>query len=377
MILSKRIVFYWIFIFFCCSCQDRKVKVYEVPNEIQPYVSSFLAEAAKRGYRLVIDDLIVTYKFNIITSQVHAAGLCRKRHGHTPIIYIDTTSTNWRASELSKEQLVFHELCHCILGRGHTSDTLLNGNYASIMKPSGETLYGSSLSYFKRSYYIDELFDAQAEKPAWAQVTESYSKSYTVKDTIYFEDFEYIRDSLDVIDSNVVDTLLTIDSLKYKDWVLGQNNVIRRWVLDGRLELENFQKGTFYIPFNVDIPTDENFEIRVKMVIPGGKNGQMAFYWGGSSIADAYAFISNHSGFVSIGSIRSGVVAAKNKVEIYNDDYNELLIRKVDGFYYFFFNQRFIDNLMFEPFFGNLFGFGVSGNASEIWIDDILMTTID
>lgn len=375
MIVSSRWIFFGIIILICCSCQNRKEKVYDVPNEVQPYVSSFLVEAAKRGHRLVIDDLIITYKFNIITSQVHAAGLCRKRHGHTPIIYIDTTSVNWRASELSKEQLVFHELCHCILGRGHKEDTLLNGNYASIMKPSGETLYGSILSNFKRSYYIDELFDPSAERPAWEQVTETYTKNYTVLDTVYFEDFEPIP--LDTLSEVPLDSLQLTDTLHYKKWSLGQNSVVRRWVIDGRLEFENYQKGSYFIPFNVDIPTDKNFEIRIHMVIPGGKSGQMAFYWGGKTVSDAFAFIINHTGYTSIGNVQNGVASAKRGVGIINDDYNELVIRKNGAYYYFFFNQQFIDNLQFVPFFGNLFGFGVSGESSEMWVDDILITTFE
>lgn len=360
----------------CLACQDRRMKVYEVPDEVQPFVSSFLVEAAKRGHRLVIDDLIVTYKFNIITSQVHAAGLCRKRYGHTPIIYIDTTSPNWRSSDMSREQLVFHELCHCILGRGHTSDTLLNGNAASIMKPSGETLYGSVLSEFKRSYYLDEMFDPLAEKPAWAQVTETYSKFYEVTDTIFYESFEnkIFKDSLSEV---IMDSIPVYDTVQYKDWPLGENSVSRRWVIDGRLELQNYIRGTYLVPFYVDIPTEKYFEIKLNIVVPGGKDGLMAFYWGGSSVRDAYAIIINSNGYVSIGQIENGVVAAKYGMPVYNDIFNEVVIRKVGSFYYFFLNGRFLDNLMFEPFPGNLFGFGVSGHPSEVWVDDILITTIE
>lgn len=351
------------------------MKVYEVPDEIQPYVSSFLLEAGKRGHRLVIDDLIVTYKFDIITTQVHAAGLCRKRFGHTPIIYIDTTSSNWRASEMTKEQLVFHELCHCILGRGHTSDTLLNGNPASIMKPSGETLYGHIMSDFKREYYLDELFNPEAERPAWAQITETYNKPYEVTDTIYYESFEDPI-AIDDLAEFTEDTFPVFDSLMYKKWSLGENTVTRREIQDGRLELQSFIKGTYLIPFNIDIPTDSNFEIRVNMAVPGGIDGLMSFYWGGNNVKNAFAFIANQNGYVSIGQLENGVVSAKYGMPIYNDIYNEILIRKIGNHYYFFINGRFLDNLLFVPFSGNLFGFGVSGKPSEVWVEDILVTTI-
>ncbi|MCO5234462.1 MAG: hypothetical protein LC105_11440 [Chitinophagales bacterium] len=348
------------------------MKVYDVPNDIQPLVSTFLVEANKRGHRLVIDDLIITYKYNIVTAKIHAAGLCRKRYGHTPIIFIDTTSPNWRASDISKEQLVFHELCHCILNRGHNPDTLMNGNFASIMKPSGETIYGAVLNYFKREYYLDELFNPAADKPAWAQVTESYLKPYQVLDTLFYDDFENFHQDDTIVD----DQQLRIDSVKYKDWSLGANSVVRRWVVDGHLELESYERGTYTIPFNVNIPDSVDFEIKTNMVIPGGNSGMMSFYWGGSSLKDMYAIIVNQDGYTSIGQVSHGVVVAKSDVNIYNDVYNEIVIRKSGAFYYIFINGRLIDNLKFEGLKGNLFGFGVSGLASEVWIDDVLVTII-
>lgn len=358
----------------CFSCQDRRVKVYDVPNDMQPFVSSFLVEAGKRGHRLVIDDLIITYKYNIVTAKIHAAGLCRKRFGHTPIIFIDTTSPNWRASDVSKEQLVFHELCHCILGRGHNPDTLMNGNFASIMKPSGETIYGAILNHFKREYYLDELFNPKAEKPAWAQVTESASTPYTIIDTLFYDDFEDLK--LEDDSNNFDDNEHSVDSLKYKDWSLGANSVVRRWVVNGHLELESYERGTYTIPFNVHISDSIDFEIKTHMVIPGGKAGTMSFYWGGSSLKDMFAMVINQDGNVSIGQISHGVVVAKSDVEIFNDVFNEIIIRKSGVFYYIFINGRLIDNLKFEVLNGDLYGFGVSGQSSEVWIDDVLVTHI-
>lgn len=363
------------YLFFIClllfSCKDRSLKVYEVPKDIQPYVSSFLAEAGKRGQRLVIDDLIITYKFNLLSSSTQAAGLCRRRFGHTPMIFIDTTSPNWKASDFSREQLVFHELCHCILDRGHNSDTLLNGNPASIMKPSGETIYGPVLNEFKREYYIDELFNSKVEPPVWAQVNETYSTPYGTLDTLFYENFNYSE-----LEDSILNEAYFFDSLLVKEWSLGKNSVVRREVIDDRIELESFEKGSYIIPFNVKIPDSSDFEIRVNLAIPGGKYGNMVFYWGGSSVKDAYAIIINHDGLVSVGQISNGVVASKPNVKIYNDVFNELLLRKVGNAYYLFVNGQFIDNLRFEKLNGTLFGIGVSGQASEVWVDDILVNTI-
>lgn len=360
--------------FLCCfilSCKDRNVKVYDVPKEVQPFVSSFLAEAGKRGQRLVIDDLIITYKFNLISSTTHAAGLCRKRFGHTPMIFIDTTSANWKASDFSREQLIFHELCHCILNRGHNSDTLQNGNPASIMKPSGETIYGPVLNNFKREYYIDELFNSKVEAPAWAQITETYNTAYLALDTLFYENFNYSD-----LEETLLDSVIRLDSVLVKKWSLGTNSVVKRDIIDDRIELESYIKGSYIIPFNVTIPDSTDFEIRINMAIPGGKDGNMAFYWGGSSVKDAFAIIINHDGLVSLGQISHGIVTSKPKVKIYNDVYNEILLRKVGNAYYLFVNGRLIDNLRFEKLNGSLMGIGVSGQTSEVWVDDVLVNTI-
>jgi len=371
-----RVIFVCLVLLFV-SCKDRKVKVYEVPDEVQPYVSSFLVEAARRGNRLVIDDLIVTYEYDMITSRVHAAGLCRKRYGHTPIIHIDTTSPNWKASDMSKEQLVFHELCHCILGRGHTEDTLLNGNPASIMKPTGETLYGPILTAFKREYYIDELFDPLTEKPAWAQLPESYNRGVNVIDTIFYENFlslsYVINDAGDT--TEIVDTVWK-DKTTYKDWALGENVYTRRWVMDGRLELESYARGTFFIPFYVTLPEKDDFEITLEMVLPGGKGGIMSYYWGGSSPKDPYALVMSDDGYVSVGEVSLGVMTAKAGLPVRNDDYNTITIRRIGTYYYIYINGRFLDNLQFEPLHGDMMGVGVSGHPTEIWVRKILVTRI-
>ena len=362
--------------FLLCSCgKKRRVKVYEVPAEVQPYVSSFFVEASKRGKRLLVDDLIITYKYNIFTSQAQAAGLCRRRYGHTPIIFIDTTTANWKSSKSAREQLVFHELCHCILGRSHRKDTLSNGNFSSIMKPSGDVLYGDVLSRFKRDYYIDEMFNSEILPPIWSYVDEEYDDKY-FRDTLYYEGFETeTTDSNQVMDI-ALDTLAIFDSVHYKDWSLGQNNIVRRWVQNGRLELETYEKGTYYIPFKFAIPTEEDFEIRVNMMIVNNKNSQMALYWGGSSSKDAFIYRINENETASIGQVGKGMASVKNNLKPNKSFYNELLIRKRGDNYYFYLNGRFVDNLEFEPFKGDLLGLGVSGQAGQLWVNDILITQL-
>lgn len=368
-----RTLFYILFVAaIFSSCQNRKVKVYEVPDEVQPYVSTFIMEAYKRGHRIIIDDLIITYKFDIITSGVHAAGLCRTRFGHTPIIYIDTTTHNWKNSEMTREQLVFHELGHCILGRGHRKDTLLNGNYASIMRPTGEILYGSPMASFKRDYYLDELFDINTEQPSWTQNTEMYETEYEVLDTILYQNF--VIDSL--IDSIQTDSLLITDSIFQETWSLGQNSFTDRTIFDGQLQIQSFKRGTYITPFEVNLPEDSSFEIRLHAYLHVHSLGGFAFYWGGENVKNIYALIANKKGYVSVGKVGSGVVFSQNNTSFKANQYNEILIRKRSDNYYIYINGELLDKFRFAPFLGNLFGFGISNAPSQIWIDNILVTII-
>ena len=67
------------------------------------------------------------------------------------------------SDETVKEQLIFHELGHCALGRQHKNELMIVNEYSeqtympqSIMYPSS---FGGQLYYILREYYISELLD--------------------------------------------------------------------------------------------------------------------------------------------------------------------------------------------------------------------------
>lgn len=76
-------------------------------------------------------------------------------YGHTvlfdselwPILYF---------SDPERECSVFHELGHCVLGRGHRNDRTEEGFILSIMEASGAACFGPYAD--NRDYYLDELF---------------------------------------------------------------------------------------------------------------------------------------------------------------------------------------------------------------------------
>lgn len=360
----------WFVFVVLTSCVNREQKVYEVPEELEPHVASFIVEAANRGKRLVIDDLIIDYRDNIFIKQKKAAGLCTRRYGHTPVIHIDSNSVNWKASAAAREQIIFHELCHCILGRSHTDDTLPNGNYKSIMRSGGETLYGPYLTAYKRAHYIDELFEPDISNPPWSQIIESYFTETNFKDTIYNEFF---------MDSIFVDTVLTanplkVDSIQYGNWMLGENENTSRQVKNNHLEFKSISKGSYFIPFEVKLDTFDYFQIDVFFKFYEGNKGNACFYWGGSYIGDLYSIAISNNGYVSIGLSGQGTMFAKKGCLIFEDQINQLTIRKKNGNYFFFINQQLVDNQHFEALKGNLMGIGVSNGPTTVLWDGIVIT---
>lgn len=184
------------------SC--KKAPDYQVPKEIEPYIQKFVSEARKRGVKVDINRLIISYNNNITDEEgTRANGKCvRSFLNWKPThIQLDTTLGWWHGithpskwvynvyagnfyklnypasgliskdmvdlkTNLSRERVIFHELAHALLNREHTQDTLPNGFDASLMAPSSPATY----VHFPqgREYYLDELFRQQTVVPCWA-----------------------------------------------------------------------------------------------------------------------------------------------------------------------------------------------------------------
>jgi len=112
-----------LFFFGCSKEYDNE----ELANsEFETYLNFFLYEASIRGYDF--SNHKVNFYFADIVMQ-DAGGLC---YGDSRIV-IDRTDWENR-KEPSKEWLIFHELGHCILGRGHRNEKSPSGECLSFMK---------------------------------------------------------------------------------------------------------------------------------------------------------------------------------------------------------------------------------------------------
>ncbi|MBS1575616.1 MAG: hypothetical protein JST09_09970 [Bacteroidetes bacterium] len=168
-------------VLFMLGCTKGKnkdfVPGYDVPAEFQPVVSGFIHEAALRGDTLVINNLII--KYDSSQSNMYCA-LCNTLSSDPGIQKLITVNPKIKCYENAQEfeVLFFHELGHCILGRNHDNRLLPNGDPRSIMVEDKRDLYSPCLypiggscqdNTYKRTYYLDELFDENTAIPQWAR----------------------------------------------------------------------------------------------------------------------------------------------------------------------------------------------------------------
>lgn len=137
---------------------DKEPSSLELPMEeaIVPYFEAFEQEGSKRGLSIDLAAQDIGAAFSS-TLEGQTAGKCTSFSSGTQIIYINPQSWEQR-SELEREFLVFHELGHCYLGRGHLDEADEKGFCLSIMQ-SGAGRCRDSYRPATREALLDELFD--------------------------------------------------------------------------------------------------------------------------------------------------------------------------------------------------------------------------
>jgi len=127
----------------------------DVDEPLIIYFERFEAEAKLRGVDADLISAGITGKIINITMD-NIAGQCFYGSHQSPHVNID--SEFWESvGDNFREMVVFHELGHCFLNRGHLEDQTQNGICLSIMR-SGT---GSCIDNYRpttRTAYIDELF---------------------------------------------------------------------------------------------------------------------------------------------------------------------------------------------------------------------------
>ncbi|MEM9547247.1 MAG: hypothetical protein AAGA77_14805 [Bacteroidota bacterium] len=149
--------------FLFTSCQQEVIEPVVEPDirfsnvdpQLRPYYSAFEAEANRRGFDYDLTELNILGKIEEI-HQENVAGSCMFGRFIDNEVTIDQTFWN-RSSPIFKEFVVFHELGHCVLLRGHDESADAQGRCLSIMR-SGTLDCRDAYSLQNRDFYLDELF---------------------------------------------------------------------------------------------------------------------------------------------------------------------------------------------------------------------------
>jgi hypothetical protein len=126
-----------------------------VEASLQDFFDRFEAEGKARGYDIDLVAANITGQIEEIDAD-NVAGQCSYGSNHLSEIIIDASFWNIASDEI-KELVVFHELGHCYLYRGHKEVLFSNGTCRSIMR-SGVEDCRDNYTTQNREYYIDELF---------------------------------------------------------------------------------------------------------------------------------------------------------------------------------------------------------------------------
>ena len=139
----------------CRQDADQIIEISVVDEALQPYFLKFEQEASLRGVTIdaTFDEIEATIE-NINDGNV--VGQCRYNSHYPNEIRIDRQYWQ-KAGTLGREYVVFHELGHCYLDRGHSEASTVNGTCISIMA-SGTGTCHNRYSASTREAYLDELF---------------------------------------------------------------------------------------------------------------------------------------------------------------------------------------------------------------------------
>ena len=133
-----------------------------IPDELEPYVDAFIYEGAKRGVHVNKERIIVEFK------SCYELGASARGGSNVLTRYkVKICEYRWFAewNEDQRTYVMFHELGHAALGRGHRNDTVMTPDmgmrYVSIMA-DGKPYYTThpEHNHFRAYYdeYMDELF---------------------------------------------------------------------------------------------------------------------------------------------------------------------------------------------------------------------------
>lgn len=173
--MSKKILLIYLLFIFLLGCKQTEKPIVYVPTaapitptaaaistDFEPYINSFKSEAIVRNKIFDYSSLSVSYDHTLSGSNV--LGVCTWGGLNPPRITINPTywqawAANGRVSEM--QQLIYHELGHCILNRMHDDRTVNTVDNGTAIAISLMNSYHLTPTVYERNYeyYLNELYD--------------------------------------------------------------------------------------------------------------------------------------------------------------------------------------------------------------------------
>ena len=272
-------------VLFLYSCGDEPV--YDVAPVFEPYVERFVEEALTYGISYDFQEEGLEIVFRDAVSK-ESGGQCNS----SGLIEIERFFWN-DLDDFEKEGLIFHELGHCVLGRGHKNALLPNGEWGSRMRgsplPDGTN---AVINYTgtRLPFYRDEMFDPDTPIPDWASWTRSF-------------------DEFDESDKALV--FQFSDTTEFEESPIGLAN--------------------------------SNFEIDL-VYNTGTSEGFVGVQFFGESNDDRIRVGFNREGLFAIDSGKRvwGLMYLKNNFDQLISGDNRITIRRIGDFYWVFLNEEFV-----------------------------------
>lgn len=141
----------------CAPKEKQHESFLQIDSAFQDYVNTFEQVAAQEGTPLTISDLVISFG---TTPSLNETGVCEWTENETPKIIVNQRIWN-TLNDYDKQEVLFHELGHCVLRRIHQSGEMsaYNGSTTvpvSVMYPYRipGTIYRDNMAH-----YNTELLD--------------------------------------------------------------------------------------------------------------------------------------------------------------------------------------------------------------------------
>jgi len=278
-------------IYSCSSEPGTSSPEIDLRPDFIPHVDQYIEEARERGRIVDFASTGLSIKFREEEDE-ESIGVCFLGQYRIEINRPDWNDFSYN----ERERLIFHELGHCEIGRGHKNNILINDEWASIMRgvPFEEDVMGPGVNYSgrRRLYYIDELFNPSTPAPEWVNLSQEY---------------EFLDD-----DNRNVLYEISSDTTHFEhEFGLGSSSDF-----EIELEMDNRDTDEFIAVIWGENNNDNSFRI--------GYNKEKAFIVrSGQEIWGTLRFIEDFEFIIQ-------------------NEYNKLTIRNIDNVYYIFVNEIFV-----------------------------------